>query len=81
MIQPARETDLIRVVLADANVLYSRVLRDYLLYAADQGIIALAWSPRILVEVTDHLMKNVVGFDETAAQRLVGAMNRAFPLA
>ena len=26
------ETDLIRVVLADANVLYSRVLRDFLLY-------------------------------------------------
>jgi hypothetical protein len=36
------ETDLIRVVLADANVLYSRVLRDYLLYAADQEIIAIA---------------------------------------
>nr|MDT0659267.1 hypothetical protein [Micromonospora sp. DSM 115978] len=30
----AGEVDLIRVVLADANVLYSRVLRDYLLYAA-----------------------------------------------
>lgn len=29
----ASEADLIRVVLADANVLYSRVLRDYLLYA------------------------------------------------
>lgn len=28
------ETDLVRVVLADANVLYSRVLRDYLLYSA-----------------------------------------------
>jgi hypothetical protein len=32
----ASEADLIRVVLADANLLYSRVLRDYLLYAADQ---------------------------------------------
>lgn len=37
-----------RVVLADANVLYSRVLRDYLLYAADEEIIAIAWSRGIL---------------------------------
>jgi hypothetical protein len=29
------ESDLVRVVLGDANVLHSRVLRDYLLYAAD----------------------------------------------
>ncbi|WP_239346993.1 MULTISPECIES: hypothetical protein [unclassified Frankia] len=42
------ETDLIRIVLADANVLYSRVLRDYLLYAADQEIIAITWSAAIL---------------------------------
>ncbi|GAB3801574.1 PIN domain-containing protein [Micromonospora zhanjiangensis] len=75
------EADLIRVVLADANVLYSRVLRDYLLYAADQEIIAIAWSAQILTEVTEHLMKNVTGFDQAAAQRLVEAMNRAFPYA
>lgn len=42
MTQAADEADLIRVVLADANVLYSRTLRDYLLYAADQEIIAIA---------------------------------------
>jgi len=70
--------DLIRVVLADANVLYSRVLRDYLLYAADEEIVAIAWSSQILAEVTEHLMENVEGFDHAAAQRLVGAMNRAF---
>ena len=75
------EADLIRVVLADANVLYSRVLRDYLLYAADQEIVAIAWSSQILDEVTEHLMANVEGFDQAAAQRLVGAMNRAFPYA
>jgi len=73
--------DLIRVVLADANVLYSRVLRDYLLYAADQEIVAIAWSSEILAEVTEHLIENVEGFDQAAAQRLVGAMNRAFPYA
>ncbi len=75
------EVDLIRVVLADANVLYSRVLRDYLLYAADQEIIVITWSRAILAEVTEHLMRNVPGFDYAAAQRLVTAMNRAFPFA
>lgn len=75
------ETDLVRVVLADANVLYSRVLRDYLLYAADQEIIAIAWSSQIMAEVTEHLQRNVAGFDRAAGQRLVHAMNRAFPLA
>lgn len=77
----AGEADLIRVVLADANVLYSRVLRDYLLYAADQEIIAVTWSRQILAEATEHLIKNVPGFDHAAGMRLVGAMNRAFPLA
>jgi predicted nucleic acid-binding protein len=75
------ENDLIRVVLADANVLYSRVLRDFLLYAADQEIITIAWSAQILAEVTEHLTANVEGFDEAAAQRLITAMNRAFPYA
>jgi predicted nucleic acid-binding protein len=81
MSRPIDEADLIRVVLADANVLYSRVLRDYLLYAADEQIIAITWSPAILAEVTEHLMRNVPGFDYAAAQRLVTAMNRAFPFA
>jgi predicted nucleic acid-binding protein len=77
----ADNDDLIRIVLADANVLYSRVLRDYLLYAADQEIISITWSPEILAEVTEHLRRNVVGFDDAAAERLVRAMNRAFPFA
>ncbi|CUU55369.1 Predicted nucleic acid-binding protein, contains PIN domain [Parafrankia irregularis] len=75
------DADLIRVVLADANVLYSRVLRDYLLYAADQEIITVAWSPAILAEAVEHLRLNVAHFDHAAAQRLVTAMNRAFPFA
>jgi hypothetical protein len=75
------EADLIRVVLADANVLYSRVLRDYLLYAADQEIIAITWSSQTLAEVTEHLIENVEGFDHAAAQRLISAMNGAFPYA
>src|SRR5262249_31187127 len=64
----AGEADLIRAVLADANVLYSRVLRDYLLYSADQEIIAITWSAAILDEATEHLMLNVTGFDRAAAR-------------
>lgn len=75
------EGDRIRVVLADANVLYSRLLRDYLLYAADQEIIAIAWSAEILAEVTGHLVENIPAFDTAAGERLVRAMNQAFPYA
>ncbi|MFT4233984.1 MAG: PIN domain-containing protein [Microbacterium sp.] len=71
----------IRVVLADANVLYSRVLRDYLLYAAAQGVLDIRWSAAILAEVVEHLAENVAGFDVAAGARLVAAMNGAFPSA
>ena len=40
----------ISVVLADANILFSRTLRDYVLYAADEGAIEVHWSPQILAE-------------------------------
>lgn len=75
------ESDLVRVVLGDANVLYPRVLRDYLLYAADQEVISIAWSGMILDEVTRHLIANVPGFTEESGKRLVRAMNAAFPYA
>ncbi|MFT4215161.1 MAG: PIN domain-containing protein [Microbacterium sp.] len=71
----------IRVVLADANVLYSRVLRDYLLYAATQGVLEIRWSAAILAEVVEHLAENIGGFDAAAGARLVAAMNGAFPAA
>lgn len=71
----------IRVVLADANVLYSRVLRDYLLYAATQGVLEIRWSAEILAEVVEHLAENIAGFDVAAGARLVSAMNGAFPAA
>jgi hypothetical protein len=77
----AAESDLVRVVLGDANVLYSRVLRDYLLYAADQEVISIAWSGTILDEVTRHLVANVPGFTEESGKRLVSAMSAAFPYA
>jgi hypothetical protein len=75
------ESDVVRVVLGDANVLYPRVLRDYLLYAADQEVISIAWSGRILDEVTRHLVANVLGFTEESGKRPVGAMNAAFQYA
>ena len=71
----------IRVILADANVLYSRVLRDYLLYAATQGVLEIRWSAAILAEVVEHLAENIAGFDAEAGARLVAAMNGAFPAA
>lgn len=71
----------IRVVVADANVLYSRVLRDYLLYAATRGALEIRWSALILSEVIEHLSQNVAGFDGSAGARLITAMNAAFPVA
>ena len=52
-----------RIVLGDANVLYSRVLRDYLVYAADEGAISIRWSRAILIEVVKHLQVNNSTFE------------------
>ncbi|MFE7506522.1 PIN domain-containing protein [Promicromonospora sp. NPDC057488] len=71
----------VRIVLTDANVLYSRVLRDYLLCAADLGPISVAWSPEILGEMAEHLQANISSFTEESGRRLVKAMNNAFPYA
>ncbi|NLH71119.1 MAG: hypothetical protein GX454_13255 [Brooklawnia sp.] len=38
-----------KIVLGDANVRYPRVLRDYLVYAADEGAISIRWSRAMLV--------------------------------
>jgi len=51
--------DGVRLVVADASVLYSRCLRDYLLYAAEQGLIVPHWSEQILADMTEHLMDNL----------------------
>jgi len=73
--------DVIRVVLADANVLYSRVLRDYLLYAAQQGLLVIRWSPQILAEMIEHLIANRPQFSAESGRVLAEAMNSAFPAA
>lgn len=68
-----------RVVLSDANVLFSRVLRDYLLYAADQELITILWSDTILEELTRHLVGKIDSFTAAQGERLVAGMNRAYP--
>ncbi|MCL2735940.1 MAG: PIN domain-containing protein [Propionibacteriaceae bacterium] len=65
--------------VADANVLYSRVLRDYLLYAMRAKLIVVVWSRSILDEVTEHLIQNRLGFTQESADRLVSAMNDTYP--
>ena len=72
---------LVRVVFVDANVLCSRVLRDYLLYAADEEVIAVAWSAAVLEETVKHLIENVAAFIAESGARLIDAMNGAFPYA
>lgn len=68
------------VVLTDANVLFSRVLRDYFMYAAEQGIVELRWSTRILDEMTrNHTLKR--GISEDQGRNLVDLLNRAIPMA
>ncbi|MDR1633547.1 MAG: hypothetical protein LBS27_01195 [Bifidobacteriaceae bacterium] len=60
----------VRICPADANVLYSRSLRDYLLCAMRARLIAVRWSVGILGELTEHLMKNREGFTQDSADRL-----------
>lgn len=64
----------ISVVLADANILYSRTLRDYFLYAADQGAIEIHWSQQNLDEMSRNLRHNL-GLNEADTARLELLMN------
>lgn len=79
-----RTTDVlgpITIVLGDANVLYPRVLRDYLVYAGDRGAIALRWSREIFDEVVEHLAGNIATFTPEQGDLLIRLLNRAFPYA
>jgi len=64
----------ISVVLADANVLFSRTLRDYVLYAADEGAIEVHWSREILAEMSRNLRENL-GLSNDSTTRLEQLMN------
>jgi len=60
-------------------MLYSRVLRDYLLYAAVQGVLEIRWSAAILAEVVAHLTENIAGFDAAAGARVGHGDERRIP--
>jgi predicted nucleic acid-binding protein len=75
----ARALSQVRVVLADANILYSRVLRDYVLYAAEVGAITVAWSQAILDEALEHLVANREAFTGESADALERALNQTYP--
>lgn len=64
----------ISVVLADANILFSRTLRDYVLYAADEGAIEVHWSREILAEMSRNLRENL-GLSHDSTARLERLMN------
>lgn len=64
----------ISVVLADANILFSRTLRDYFLYLADAGAIEIHWSQQILDEMSRNLRKQI-GLSQAETDRLEALMN------
>lgn len=64
----------ISVVLADANILFSRTQRDYFLYLADAGAIEIHWSQQVLDEMSRNLRARL-GLDNAATERLEGLMN------
>lgn len=69
---------MIQVVLTEANILYSRVLRDYLVYAAADGLIRLRWSAEILDEMARNLI-NRRGLPAGQVERLAEALNLFLP--
>lgn len=66
------------VVLADTGVLFSRVLRDYVMYAGIEGVIRLRWSDSILDEL-QRTLADRRKMPPVQAARLRSLMNRALP--
>jgi predicted nucleic acid-binding protein len=64
----------VSVVIADANILFSRTLRDYVLYGDDVGGFEVRWSPAILAEMSRNLCaKRGLSLEQT--DRLEQLMN------
>lgn len=68
------------VTLADANILFSRTLRDYVVYAARLGALDVHWSNSILDEVTRNLIEEV-GFTPEDADLLADRLSAYLPTA
>lgn len=64
--------------MLDANILIPAALRDTLLRAAEYRLYRPLWSATILTEVERNLVENGLT-DARGAQRLVRAMQEAFP--
>ncbi|MBL0888858.1 PIN domain-containing protein [Myceligenerans indicum] len=71
---------MIRVVLADANILFSRVLRDYIVYSTAEGLIDLHWSEQILDELDRNLVEQR-GFTHEQTTRLRDGLTGFLPQA
>ena len=70
----------ISVTLADANILISRTLRDYFVYAAKLGALDIRWSEGILDETICNLIKQF-DFTPEAADVLVARLEAYIPTA
>lgn len=68
------------VTLADANILFSRTLRDYFVYSAKLGALDIHWSEAILDETTRNLIQQV-GFTPEDAEVLVARLSLYLPKA
>jgi predicted nucleic acid-binding protein len=67
------------VALLDANVLYPAYLRDALLRLAEAEVYQVRWSRQILDEMSRNVLENNPDLSEENMERLVRAMERAFP--
>lgn len=68
----------ISVTLADANILISRTLRDYFVYAASVGALQIHWSDSILDETTRNLIAKY-DFPTEDAAVLVALLGQFLP--
>ena len=68
------------VTLADANILISRTLRDYFVYAAKLGALDIHWSDGILDETTRNLIGKFA-FTREDAEVLVDRLSAYIPTA
>lgn len=68
------------VTLADANILISRTLRDYFVYAAKLGTLDIHWSDGILDETTRNLISKF-DFTQEDAEVLVDRLSAFIPTA
>ena len=68
------------VTLVDANILISRTLRDYFVYAAKMGALDINWSEAILDETARNLIKQF-GFTPDDAEVLVERLGAYLPTA